>query len=190
MSRPKTDLHIDRPPKTPVTISYIQKLQDRAKKAASSSKAQVPLTLRIPVKMYEALVELAEEWHAPVAEIARQCLQDGIRKYNDFADIRPTQFAPRTPMQANPGVSAAPGNRSKSALELMYERAKAKEASQTPAPQRQQPDPTEDDLEADQRTSIIESLQNIPPGALFPSTPPSAPTSPDAWQIDKTDALA
>jgi len=196
---PKSKVNLDRPPKTPITISYIQKLQDRAKKVAQKSKSVISLTLRIPVPLYEALIELAEEWHAPVSEVARQCLSDGARKYNDFAELRPGSFAPRTPLQQVPGAGSPPIRRAKSALDLLAERAR-RQAPPSPAPPRELEPLPEADEEAEALTSMIESMGDIPAGALLPfggtrpNPPAPAPSPSDGPDIpleeEDSDALA
>lgn len=80
----------------------LAQLQERAKKANKQSKARVDITIRIDVPIYAALIELAEEYHVSMADVARQCLADGARKYRDFSSpFVDSPFRPTTPMRAN-----------------------------------------------------------------------------------------
>lgn len=83
----------------------LAQLQERAKKANKASKARVDITIRIDVPVYAALIELAEEYHVSMADVARQCLADGARKYRDFnSSLIDSPFRATTPMRANPEI--------------------------------------------------------------------------------------
>ena len=63
------------------------------------------LTFKVDAELYEAVVDLAERYHAAVSEVARQCLVDGIRKYKDFSSPNSdSPFRPTSVMRAYPAI--------------------------------------------------------------------------------------
>lgn len=126
---PKPGMTIDLPPAAPADADHIpdaqkpklppgtkrtvtlEQLKARAKKQNILAKQQVIVTLRISVPAYKACVELAEEYNVSVAEIQRQCLDDGIRKYRDFnSPYAANPFRPVKPFQAFPDMVIPMGN--------------------------------------------------------------------------------
>jgi uncharacterized protein (DUF4415 family) len=72
------------PPGTKRTSTLAQ-LQDRARKATAKARQRKPtVTIAMDEAVYEALIDLAETYNTRITEVARQCLDDGIRKYKDF----------------------------------------------------------------------------------------------------------
>jgi hypothetical protein len=130
-------------------------LRRRAARAASESRSGVTVSIKVPKELYRVLVELAEEYHRPISEIARQALSDGARKYRQFSTPGLNPFSPQPSRVYRPPVS--------SALDALALAARTTQGSSTV------PEPLiEDDEET--LTSMAEVMSKIPPGALFPQT--------------------
>jgi predicted transcriptional regulator len=182
----KIPIDISAPPKTAKDISEVDKLKRRAKKAAAAARASVPLSLRIPLPLYKALVELAEEYHQPISEIAKQCLTDGTRKYRDFQTARPAAFVNASPLVArNYPQPQAQGD--------IIARLQANARSSRPVlphSSHQAVTPTQEEMDTAVTESIFEGLAGIPAGALMPfGGRPPGPVSANAEEEDP-DALA
>jgi hypothetical protein len=73
------------PPPKRKPNNELAELRRRARTAGAQARTSVSLQVRCSVELYKALVELAEEYHQPISVIARQCLEDGTRKYREFS---------------------------------------------------------------------------------------------------------
>jgi hypothetical protein len=148
-------------------------LRKRADQAARRSRAGVNLTFRIPVPVYKRLIEMAEEQHTSVNQIAKECLVVGTGKYRDFAGgaVR-DPFVRTTPLRAYPDLSATEaGPRAGENSVAARVKARRFEASKQFLPPRDPEAPVPDDVSY----LLDEALARIPAGALLPSTPPLLP---------------
>jgi hypothetical protein len=167
----------DTPPDTPVTEApaarpdasvpkarvkraqgEVAELRARAARVASQSRATISLTLKIPVDVYRALVELAEEYHQKISGVAIQALKDGVRKYKDFSDpTLPSPFRQPTPLRGFAKELTGPPL-------SVIDRVLQKQAEEEPEV------PAALNLEA-----IMAGLKKLTPEAIMPQAPP-APT--------------
>lgn len=84
-----------------ITKPTLEALKARGKRLNRRNAEKVDLPLRVDPDTYLALIELGEEYNASVAEVSRQCLKDGIRKYREFnSPYAPNPFRDLTPLRA------------------------------------------------------------------------------------------
>ncbi len=101
--------HLDKPavklpPGTRHNRLNLERLKSRDNRLALTLE-KCRMELRMDLVMYEKLIDLAEEYSVSTAEMARQCLRDGIRRYRDFnSAYADSPFRPVTPMQAFPEI--------------------------------------------------------------------------------------
>lgn len=89
----------------------LAKLKERAAKANKDSRARIEVSVRIDTETYAALVALAETYRCSIADIHRQCLDDGLRKYVEFrSPFNANPFVRTTPMRAHPDIVEPVGN--------------------------------------------------------------------------------
>ncbi len=143
--------------------SELAELRKRARTAGATARTSVSLQVRASVELYKALVELAEEYHQPISVIARQCLEDGARKYRDFSTPGLNPFG-RVPV-------------SRSHPQLLQRPATSLAARFAPQPPRPGvPEPDEEDVEVAGLENYAEQLSKLPPGLVLPSAPPLSET--------------
>jgi len=112
--------------------------------------------------LYKALVELAEEYHQPISVIARQCLEDGARKYREFSTPGLNPFGRVPVSRSHPNLLARPTGSLASRL--------------SPVVRPVEPEPSEEEEAIAGLENYAEQLSKLPPGLVLPSAPPLSET--------------
>jgi hypothetical protein len=139
----------------------LAELRKRARTAGATARTSVSLQVRASVELYKALVELAEEYHQPISVIARQCLEDGARKYRDFSTPGLNPFGRVPVSRSHPQLLQRPSSLA---------------SRLAPTPVRNVVEPDEEDVEVAGLENYAEQLSKLPPGLVLPSAPPLSET--------------